>query len=344
MAAQLSGTRASMPFDSPNTKQPSNVNDADLHPDMTEPPVERQGATEMIFCLTRAEVAKCWQRTDMFRADFGQAWESGDLGAIERVEADIDAAERDVESKFLRYCDFIEPTQCLTIAFARSALTRARLRLRLPRAKAGLEVTAADRSDMSKMAMKILDYDIAVRTNPALNKYLWHMQAYFQYEPLIWILNELREGSPAIVDPESAWARIEQIYACHPEFITTKRALHAAVAKLIIKAWEVRSRGKGHAVEDTALIAELRSSFVRKGASRTDSSATTFHYNPFAPHHLSPDLSVHIDTALTGSTAAGIAMEFSPADIDWTFWDELIRAPTSLAVDGADDFVTALPI
>ena len=339
MAAQLAGARVMMPFESGTTKQPLNVNDEDLHPDMTELPAERQGATDMIFCLTRAELAKCWQKTDLFQTDFGRAWETGDLDVIKRAEADIDAAENDVERKFLRYCDFIEPTQCLTIAVARTALTRARLRLRLPRMMLGLPMTTAEQTDMSKMAMKILDWDISVHTNPALAKYLWHMQAYFQYEPLIWIVIELRKGSPAIVNQEEAWHKIEQVFACHPEFINTRRALHVAVAKLTIQAWEARPTSVSRPVEDNALITNLRSCFITKNVVGTDGIAT-FKYNPWATQDYS---SILAGSTLTGSSEVVTPMDFSVDNIDWTFWDELIRAPGSLPEDGGDLFKSQLP-
>ena len=330
-----------MPFDSWDTKAPLNVNDEDLHPDMTAPPVERQGATDMTFCLTRAEVGKCWQKTDLFRANFGRLYEIGDLDEIKRVEGIIDASENDVETKFLRYCDYIDPAQCLAIASVRSALTRARLRLRLPRVKARLEVSVAEQSEMSKMVMKILDWDIMVHTNRALDIFQWHMQAYFQFEPLIWVLNELREGSPAIANPDDAWSKIERVFACHLEFITTKRALHAAVAKLTIRAWEARFRRKGQAVEETPLIARLRSCFTSRVASNKNGNPAAHQYNPRGLQDATGP-SAQIDPTLSGS-AESVLTDFSADDIDWTFWDELIRAPGTHLADGADEFMTSLP-
>ena len=37
---------------------PLDVNDGDLYPDMKEPPMEHTGVTEMVFCLTRCEIAE----------------------------------------------------------------------------------------------------------------------------------------------------------------------------------------------------------------------------------------------------------------------------------------------
>lgn len=326
MAAQLSGARVTVPYETWDTRLPLNVNDEDLYPEMSEPSVERQGATDMIFCLARTELARFHHRTHTDLGDLARLWESGDTRAIERLETAVTELESLVESKFIRYCDFIEPIQALTMALAKSAISGIKLRIRLPGVKAGTETSVAEHRELFKLALKILDYKIAGRTNPGLSKYSWHLQALNQWEPLIWVLNELRKGPTAVVDYHGTWSRIEQVYLSHPEFRTRKRALNIAVNKLTLNAWDTRVSVCYEA--EPGFIADLRTSLHRKDGGRTEA---TVPYNPWGPQHA--ELPMPIDPALASSTETTTVAtmdNFNPDNIDWMFWDQLIQAPDAL--------------
>ena len=105
-ASQVSGTGISVGLDTWDTKQPLNINDADIWPDMPAPPEPREGATDMIFCLTRAEVGKHMAMAmKISKSDASWDWKD-DPHHINKV---VDDAEASVETKFLRYCDIITP-------------------------------------------------------------------------------------------------------------------------------------------------------------------------------------------------------------------------------------------
>lgn len=53
-------------------KPPLNISDSDLSPDMKEPPVEREGATEMMFCSLRFAVAEFLRTSGQLSID---GWE-----------------------------------------------------------------------------------------------------------------------------------------------------------------------------------------------------------------------------------------------------------------------------
>jgi hypothetical protein len=83
---------------------PVNINDDQIWPGMTEKPVEQKGATDMIFCLSRAYVGKSLARSG--KPIKGAApWSFPDHHDAEKV---ISAAESEVEEKFIRYCDIVE--------------------------------------------------------------------------------------------------------------------------------------------------------------------------------------------------------------------------------------------
>lgn len=63
LSGQICGTGIAMDSKTWDTKQPLNINDTDIWPGMEEPPKERGGATDMIFCLARSEIGKFHQKT-----------------------------------------------------------------------------------------------------------------------------------------------------------------------------------------------------------------------------------------------------------------------------------------
>jgi hypothetical protein len=58
IASQMSGTAIAIIPATWDTEQPLNINDDQIWPGMIERPEEQKGATEMIYCLTRACVGK----------------------------------------------------------------------------------------------------------------------------------------------------------------------------------------------------------------------------------------------------------------------------------------------
>jgi hypothetical protein len=189
---------------------------------MTEKPEEQKGATEMIFCLTRASVGNFFARAAKFK-DYN------------KVEPVISEAESEVEEKYIHYCDITNPLHFLTIGLARSAITAMRIRVRLPKVR-NQTINDAERRELFHLSQKILDTDAAAYAHTSLTKYLWHVRSFFvwgSWESLIFVLNSLRRSdllSPAETD--AAWRRVEQVYKNHGELLESRQALHIAVGRL----------------------------------------------------------------------------------------------------------------
>ncbi|KAK3070106.1 hypothetical protein LTR53_011026 [Teratosphaeriaceae sp. CCFEE 6253] len=316
IAAQLSGTGIALPYDSWDTKQPLNLNDEDLHPDMTATPAERVGASEMLFCLLRTEMGKFHQKVKPFLGNWGRLWEVGDHSAIDQMEAAIIEMETTFESKYMRYCDPVEPIQFLALLLGRGAPQNARLRLRLPRVRANINVDNDELRELWRLAMRMFDYDISAQTNPELKKFSWHLQAIFQWDCLIWVLNEIKRGSPAIIDPQEAWARIERMYTCHPQFLAPGRALHSAVRRLTMKAWD------GQPAEwklngEPAFIQGLRATFAKRQPSSAGSAPAPLSASPWKQEESLVDVvPLKPIPAVAGDPLANGQANFIPQDFD----------------------------
>lgn len=88
-----------------DTKMPSNVNDDDIWPDMTAPPVERKGPTEMTMCLIRFELSAMTRKLQLYSPDACLVSEK----AIKAKEMMIDECHRELEDKYIRDCDMNVP-------------------------------------------------------------------------------------------------------------------------------------------------------------------------------------------------------------------------------------------
>jgi hypothetical protein len=158
IASQLSGTGIAVTYDSWDTKPPFNLDDSDIWPDMTEAPTEREGATDMMFCLMRTEMGRFHQKVKPFLGNWARFWEVGDMSAIDEMEQAIQELERTMEGKYLRYCDPVNSLHLLALLMGRGAPQNARLRLRLPRVRANPNLSDPERQEIWKMCLKMFDY------------------------------------------------------------------------------------------------------------------------------------------------------------------------------------------
>lgn len=95
-----------------DTKIPSNINDDDIWPEMTEPPKEHEGCTEMTFDLIRYEVGNT-ARFLTYRPPGVSMCPTifRDNHSLEDKERLIQNLSIYLENKYLRYCDMSIPLQ-----------------------------------------------------------------------------------------------------------------------------------------------------------------------------------------------------------------------------------------
>ncbi|KAH9837418.1 putative transcriptional regulatory protein [Teratosphaeria destructans] len=300
MSAQVSGTDIAVTYDSWDTLQARNLNDEDIWPEMTEKPKERTGAT--------------------------------DIAAIEK---DLDELENTLESKFFRYCDIVEPLHCLTLAMGRGAMSMARLRLRLPRMRTEAHMNLEERKSVYALALRVMDYCNSVLSNPVLSRYSWHLQSFLQYDPLIWLLNEVRSGSPAVTDPAIVWNKVNKIFELHPQFMTQKRALNLAICKLTLRSWDTQPMN-GRIVPEPGFITQLRAFLAKREGSSADNTpgnTSTSPWNPVDAPAGPPDANlVGKDVSNDAMYPTGMLLEdFDDDNFDWQFWDQLTRDPAAFS-------------
>ncbi|KAK3696327.1 hypothetical protein LTR37_018063, partial [Vermiconidia calcicola] len=167
IASQMPGTGIAVIQDNWDTQQPLNINDNQIWPGMTETPKEQKGATEMIFCLTRSCLGSYFARAGTTMQGLKSA------RCEDNVESLAGRAEKEVEEKFLRYCDIVNPLHFLTLCSARSAISAMRLRMLLSKIK-DQTATEVERATMLQLSFKIIDTDAAAYAHKSLRRFRWH--------------------------------------------------------------------------------------------------------------------------------------------------------------------------
>lgn len=248
--AQLAGGVASVFAHAWDTEKPLNINDSELNPDMKQRPVEHTGPTEMFFCLLRCNFIRNLRNSNMSPhllrevADIHKA----EVSLAEKDKA-LDAMEKEIEEIFLKHCDPSVPVHYLTVIVARCAAGMIRLFAHHPRqySDKGLSIPQSEKDHLFRISLKQVELDNLGHSEPSLQRFMWHVNAFFQWEAFIYVISELRirthtapTSSPSDPDQpiENVWHAVNKVLEFHPDILDIARSpLHSAVASLCAKAW-----------------------------------------------------------------------------------------------------------
>ncbi|KAK4225072.1 fungal-specific transcription factor domain-containing protein [Podospora fimiseda] len=313
-----------------DTLKPLNINDDQIWPGMTEPPTEQNGATDLIFFLSRLTNAKLITTASKVKDD-------------KTGEELVNQAKAEVEENFIRYCDVLNPLHFITATMARVGVTVMQIRIKLRKIR-NHTATSEERRELFHLSMKVLETDIATHSQSAfLKQYQWHVQPFFlwgSWDSLIIVLSALYKNhsghlqnllSPAETD--DAWKKLEKIYHDHwKELIESKRAVHASFGYLTLRAWDVRQPFL-NGIPEPSFITALRGRSIRRQgqtAASSTSSAPSTEFNPHLPvsaetaslqFQTQPKLPTEMEL---NWTAEEFNFEANAADFDWMFWDQLV--------------------
>jgi hypothetical protein len=228
---------------------PKNISDSDLSPTMKEPPTDKEGATEMMFCSLRYETAQALQKArTTTNVDGSWSITSGaDPALFAEKDKGIDALEIHFENKYVRHCDPSIPLHFLVIYMAKSIICTMRIMAHHPRQypDKGASMPQREKDMLFKESLKEMEYDSLGHTNKAIRGYLWHIASHFQLDAFIYLISELRHRTSGDL-VERAWQQIQFSFENRPEIITnTKNSLYYAIGNITLKAWAKREEAIG---------------------------------------------------------------------------------------------------
>ncbi|KAK4940579.1 hypothetical protein LTR10_019338 [Elasticomyces elasticus] len=241
---EMVGSDSSL-FRSTDTALPSNLNDADLFPEMTSLPPPHIGASEMSFCLVKYEIARFMRENDPRLDRFELVSYSRPGKAVEK--RDVSELESLLEERFLRFCDPVVPIQFLTSTMARSIICKLRQMEHRRKFRPSPEDERTTTLEQTKMTLSIaarnIEYDNLIHNLKSLRKFLWHVHIYFPWGAPIVILKVLSSYAAWDADMFAAWHHILELHEHHPEFREDDKVLHLIICGLTLKAWAAHVAG-----------------------------------------------------------------------------------------------------
>ncbi|KAK3709614.1 hypothetical protein LTR37_010835 [Vermiconidia calcicola] len=134
---------------------------------------------------------------------------------------------------------------------------------------------------------------------------------------------------PKAKNSAAAWSRVEQVYNNREEFLKSKRALHIAVRRLTLKAWDAYSLSNN--VPEPSFIKSLLSLqrvHSKRGTQGQNSDAASLKMTMNTPPAIDPALVGDSNAAshsLSGDVGHELGDDFDLDTVDWNFWDQLIQ-------------------
>ncbi|KAI1176975.1 fungal-specific transcription factor domain-containing protein [Nemania sp. FL0916] len=207
-----------------DTRWPVNVNDCDLSIDMTEPPTDSDGATDMIIVHVRCHALRIGQDVSRIsRSSF-----STRLRLVDEHDKWV--------AKYAERCDPAQPLHCLAMQICYLAAARIRAmvyftELMTQKRKLEIDASRGDGSGGSSVesppkfepdiktlrehlftnSINTLKSTCKIMLDPRLDRWAWHSNIYVQWHTIAFVLSEIciRPPSPQC---DKAWEYARAIY------------------------------------------------------------------------------------------------------------------------------------
>lgn len=252
-----------------STKWPANVNDNQLHPDMSSPatgPPDSNTLTDAVFVCLKCELLSYAAARIVDLRLQGKTSNPRDP-QTSRTSNKIQESTKDIEqlleSKYIRYCDPSQPLHLIVMLMARCSINVIRFMTYHPRRWENTEKTPplSERQLISEICLKLLEQYNMLQSTPSLKPFAWHAPYFQQWHSIIHVLDSLC-ASPLNADADKVWRLIESTYSNNPDMIyDLRRPLYLAVGNLCLRAYgrrEVAEKDSGLPVHVPQFIAQLR--------------------------------------------------------------------------------------
>lgn len=242
-AAEDRATNPIITADSFSTILPLNVNDEDLHVDACEEVEERQGFTDMTFCLI------CLELTDTLRQlnyvpvkQLDQPQKGSREKWTQRANAVI-KVQRHLEDKYLRHFNLAHPFHWATRLVADNITSIMWLIVYRPLQQRPDNSPSSQRPDpgILGLAVEVLERDHQMSIDPAASGFRWLSQTYVQWHALAVTFAELcaKTEGPMV---ERAWAIVMPVFREASQHVADSNAgmLWRPIKKLMNRAQGLR--------------------------------------------------------------------------------------------------------
>ncbi|KAL6857306.1 fungal-specific transcription factor domain-containing protein [Trichoderma novae-zelandiae] len=337
--ADVMGTKPSTEISNGDTKVPVNVDDDELHPDMTSFPKERNGITAISLCLIKCEIMETLCKfAKVYPTDL--RWEMLYNPEISLAGKDsiIKGVEDHLESKYLRYCDPSSPLDTFISVMARSAVCKMRLFAHNVRQFAHMSAKASQKDHEVSFfnAMKLLEYANLVQGgHMGLDKFTWQIGTSYLWNTMLYLLIEVRARKTG-PDVDKAWRLIGVVFSRCPQVLEEfAGSVYVALGKWTLEVWDSYiAASKEEGLPEPVVpdyIDEIREWQRVKSESEARARCDKTEARPVTRHSSGYDKFSYADYLDGGFSEAQYFPDLLSFETDpnqWTQWEQMVAEQT----------------
>ncbi|EEA25625.1 conserved hypothetical protein [Talaromyces marneffei ATCC 18224] len=238
----------SAPLPANDTHYPLNVNDSDLHPNMKEPPVERNDiGTDMIFSQLRQELGKWQERQPQFvESMFSGTDEKPQLREekAQRRQKAVDEFRAILHDKIVRFCDPSIPLHILvngsahTITSVMQLVVTRPFYLWVPDLKLP-PLSRTENDELFATCLDLIRHNGRLRNDDVLRRFIWHLDWHLPWPIMLYMISELSKRSVLSEDTRQAWKCMDDLFVPYHQRLgpEARGPLHIVCLRLAAKAW-----------------------------------------------------------------------------------------------------------
>ncbi|KAG5657463.1 hypothetical protein KAF25_006027 [Fusarium avenaceum] len=216
---------------------PTNVSDSELREETKTPPKPQEQATEAIFAVVRSEIGDCIRNSPFYIEFTNPAVKP----LAKKLPEDSDAVlEKELEDKYLRFCDAENRVHFMTFWTARVSIANRRLMSDyLLMLDSSTKYTPAHQEAAVEQAITWLECDAKLANSPLTKGFRWYIQIYFPFPAYVRIVQYMK-GQPFSSQTERGWKAMHDNYSARylPEALVHTPMFIPFFTNIVMGAWD----------------------------------------------------------------------------------------------------------
>ena len=234
-ASEMAGSRNSIISQAWDTRMPSNINDEDINPTMTNLPKDHAGIRDMSFCLFTYVTIDALRSAELKRSPNSLLNKGVQIILTKEQSSELRSL---LEERFLRFCDPVMPLDLFLSIMARSTLCKLENKIRLFAPETPNKGPPSPDSWYT-YGIRMSEYDKMVHSNEILRGFLWYAHGNFPWGALFGLLRSISTSEWGEKE-EKGWQCVQDTFRNYPELWHEDKGLNRFVGTLTLKAWDAR--------------------------------------------------------------------------------------------------------